>query len=59
MVALVLVDHLLQQHAQCHLFGDVGFAGGHLGSDVLPPLSETVDSAITAGGKAKEAYSED
>ena len=59
MVALVLVDHLLQQHAQCHLFGDSFFSGGDLGSDVLPPLSETVDSAITAGGKAKEAYSED
>lgn len=62
MVALVLVDHLLQQHAQCHLFG--GDFGGDL-SLVAPTIS-----AEEAGGngESKEdpslaqqaaAYSED
>jgi hypothetical protein len=57
MVALVLVDHLLQQHAQCNLFGG-GFQGSDFAS-ILPRLSETVDSSITATAAATQAYSED
>jgi hypothetical protein len=51
------VDHLLQQHAQCNLFGG-GFQGSDFAS-ILPRLSETVDSSITATAAATQAYSED
>ncbi|KAK3271646.1 Omega-ctenitoxin-Cs1a, partial [Cymbomonas tetramitiformis] len=62
MVALVLVDHLLQQHAQCHLFG--GNFGGDL-SLVAPTIS--ADEAGSSGESKEDlslaqqaaAYSED
>eukprot|EP00240_Pyramimonas_obovata_P001404 CAMPEP_0118922022 /NCGR_PEP_ID=MMETSP1169-20130426/1101_1 /TAXON_ID=36882 /ORGANISM="Pyramimonas obovata, Strain CCMP722" /LENGTH=488 /DNA_ID=CAMNT_0006862835 /DNA_START=129 /DNA_END=1595 /DNA_ORIENTATION=+ len=72
MAALVLCDHMLQQHAQNHLWGDSGFTGGDI-SDILPPLAETTSRAnggAPFGGVAptkdepslaaqRDAYSED
>lgn len=57
MVALVLVDHMLQQQAQCNLWGDSGFTGGDL-SSILPPLSDTAPASVVGNGKV-DAYSED
>eukprot|EP00242_Pyramimonas_sp_CCMP2087_P010023 CAMPEP_0198204796 /NCGR_PEP_ID=MMETSP1445-20131203/8259_1 /TAXON_ID=36898 /ORGANISM="Pyramimonas sp., Strain CCMP2087" /LENGTH=487 /DNA_ID=CAMNT_0043876839 /DNA_START=105 /DNA_END=1568 /DNA_ORIENTATION=- len=69
MAALVLVDHVMQQQAQNHLWGDMGFAGGDI-EDILPPLADTSSRANNGapfGGFApmkdadveKNAYSED
>jgi len=58
MVALVLADHMMQQQAQCNLFGG-GFEGGDL-SSILPPLADTGNWMANGGMAAKaEAYSED
>mmetsp|Transcript_39188 Transcript_39188/g.54406 ORF Transcript_39188/g.54406 Transcript_39188/m.54406 type:complete len:492 (-) Transcript_39188:163-1638(-) len=62
MVALVLVDHLLAQQAQCHLFGGA-FTGGDL-SSILPPLADThLVSEVASDGLSvaaqAEAFSED